>query len=129
MGIGLDRTERLRRHPAARAAALLAPPLGFFGFFYLAALAVLFISAFWTVDSFTGELVHTWTTINYQTLWDDPVYRHVAQRTIVIAALVTIADAVIAFEGRRLGGSIFTSFDQEAIELVAAAGGKAQLLS
>jgi predicted nucleic-acid-binding protein len=39
------------------------------------------------------------------------------------------ADAVIAFEGRRLGGPIFASFDREAIELVAAAGGKTQLLS
>jgi predicted nucleic-acid-binding protein len=30
------------------------------------------------------------------------------------------ADAVIAFEGQRLGGSIFTSFDRRAVELVAA---------
>ena len=59
----------------------------------------------------------------------------IADRPAVEAGLATLeaggdfADAVIAFEGRRLGGSIFTSFDQEAIELVAAAGGKAQLLS
>jgi putative spermidine/putrescine transport system permease protein len=68
---GLDaaqRLGRLRRHPAARAIALLAPPLGFFGFFYLAALAVLFVSAFWTVDAFTGALVHHWTTGNFSTL-------------------------------------------------------------
>ena len=30
----------------------------------------LFISAFWTVDAFTGELVHTWTLANFQTLCD-----------------------------------------------------------
>ena len=76
---------------------VLALPVAAFAAIYTAALVALFVSSFWTVDSFTGQLVHTWTTVNYQTLWDDPVYRHVAQRTIVIAALVTIADAVIAF--------------------------------
>ena len=39
------------------------------------------------------------------------------------------ADGVIAFEGRRLGGSIFTSFDRRAIELVAGSGGETRLLS
>ena len=76
---------------------VLALPVAAFAAIYTAALVALFVSSFWSVDSFTGQLVHTWTTVNYQTLWDDPVYRHVAQRTIVIAALVTIADAVIAF--------------------------------
>jgi predicted nucleic-acid-binding protein len=39
------------------------------------------------------------------------------------------ADGVIAFEGRRLGGEVFASFDRDAIDLVAATGGGAQLLS
>ena len=38
---------------------------------YMAALVALFVSAFWTVDSFTGKLVHDWTTENFQTLWND----------------------------------------------------------
>jgi predicted nucleic-acid-binding protein len=38
------------------------------------------------------------------------------------------ADGVIAFEGRRLGGEVFVSFDRRAIALVEAAGGKARLL-
>jgi predicted nucleic-acid-binding protein len=38
-------------------------------------------------------------------------------------------DGVIAFEGRRLGGLIFTSFDRRAIELVAATGAETRLLS
>ena len=33
---------------------------------YLAALAVLFVSAFWTVDPFTGEIVHIWTLDNFR---------------------------------------------------------------
>lgn len=38
------------------------------------------------------------------------------------------ADAVIAFEGRRLGGEIFVSFDREAVALLAARGEAAQVL-
>ena len=40
-----------------------------------------------------------------------------------------VADGVIAFEGRRLGGSIFTSFDRRAVELIAATGAETRLLS
>ncbi|HEX5452316.1 MAG TPA: type II toxin-antitoxin system VapC family toxin [Stellaceae bacterium] len=38
------------------------------------------------------------------------------------------ADGVIAFEGRRLGGSVFASFDRAVIRLVAATGGETRLL-
>ncbi|HEY3206426.1 MAG TPA: ABC transporter permease [Gaiellaceae bacterium] len=87
----------LHRRPWLRALGLLAPPVGAFGFFYVAALVVLFISAFWTVDAFTGELLHSWTTDNFHTLLHEPTYRTVALRTIGIAAAVTVTDAVIAF--------------------------------
>ena len=39
------------------------------------------------------------------------------------------ADGVIAFEGRRAGGRIFTSFDRAAVELIGATGGETRLLS
>jgi predicted nucleic-acid-binding protein len=39
------------------------------------------------------------------------------------------ADGIIAFEGRRLGGRVFTSFDKEAVALVEATGGETRLLS
>jgi predicted nucleic-acid-binding protein len=38
------------------------------------------------------------------------------------------ADGVIAFEGRRLGGEVFASFDRRAGELIAANGGEIHLL-
>jgi hypothetical protein len=38
------------------------------------------------------------------------------------------ADGVIAFEGRRLGGLVFTSFDAEAVRLIEANGGETRLL-
>ncbi|HTT81185.1 MAG TPA: type II toxin-antitoxin system VapC family toxin [Stellaceae bacterium] len=39
------------------------------------------------------------------------------------------ADGVIAFEGRRFGGTVFASFDRSAVNLVAASGNQARLLS
>lgn len=46
----------------------------------------------------------------------------------MLAAGGDFADGVIAFEGRRLGGEVFASFDCEAVELVAAQGGDTRLL-
>lgn len=42
---------------------------------------------------------------------------------VMLAAGGDFADGVIAFEGRRLGGEIFASFDRQALELVARSGG------
>lgn len=39
------------------------------------------------------------------------------------------ADGVIAFEGRRLGGDTFVSFDREAVRMIGALGGETRLLS
>ena len=79
-----------------RAVALLLPPLGWMLVFYLAALAVLFVSAFWSLDSFTGKLVHVWTWSNFDTIIHEPTYRKIAFRTIWMAVAVTITDAGIA---------------------------------
>jgi putative spermidine/putrescine transport system permease protein len=87
----------LWRRPWLRAVALLLPPLGWMVVFYLAALAVLFVSAFWSIDAFTGKLVHVWTWSNFDTVVSDPTYRQIAFRTIWMAAAVTVTDAVIAF--------------------------------
>ncbi len=80
-----------------RAVLLLGAPGAWFVLIYLLALVILFISAFWSVDSFTGKLVHTWTLSNFKTLVNDPTYRSIALRTIGIAAAVTVTDAVLAF--------------------------------
>ena len=71
-----------------RAVALLLPPLGWMLVFYLAALAVLFVSAFWSIDSFTGKLTHVWTWANFDTIIHDPTYRQIALRTIWMAIAV-----------------------------------------
>jgi len=45
----------------------------------------------------------------------------------MLAAGGDFADGVIAFDGRRLGGDVFASFDKKALELVAASGGAVYL--
>ena len=85
------------RRPWLRAVALLVPPLGWMAFFYLAALAVLFVSAFWSIDAFTGKLTHAWTWSNFDTIVHDKTYREIAFRTVWMAAAVTVTDAIVAF--------------------------------
>jgi putative spermidine/putrescine transport system permease protein len=87
----------LWRHPFLKGLSLLLPPGGAFLAVYLAALVALFLSAFWTVDSFTGLTIHHWTLDNFRELWHGGVYHTVAWRTISIAAAVTVTDAIIAF--------------------------------
>jgi len=64
---------------------------------YLASLALLFVYAFWSLDSFTGKVVHTWSLANFREIVNNATYRTIALRTIGIAALVTLTDALIAF--------------------------------
>jgi putative spermidine/putrescine transport system permease protein len=79
-----------------RAALLLSAPGAWFVLIYLAALALLFVSALWTVDPLSGRLFHSWTLSNFETLVKVPTYRSIALRTIGIAAAVTLTDAILA---------------------------------
>jgi putative spermidine/putrescine transport system permease protein len=87
----------LYQHPRIRLWALLALPFLWLGLVYIGSLIVLLLSAFWTTDSFTSELVHEFTLDNFRRIFETPVYRDVAVRTITMAAAVTIACAVLAF--------------------------------
>ncbi|HEY2203242.1 MAG TPA: ABC transporter permease [Pseudonocardia sp.] len=87
----------LYRSPRVRLGFLLSAPLLWLGLAYLAALAALFVTAFWRVDTLTGKVAIDWSVRNFGTLLGDPVYRTITLRTIGIAAGVTVIDAVIAF--------------------------------
>jgi putative spermidine/putrescine transport system permease protein len=76
---------------------LLSGPLGWLVVAYLGSLAVLFVAAFWQLDDFSGEIVRQPTFANFRLLWENDVYRTIALRTIGIAALVTVTDAILAF--------------------------------
>jgi putative spermidine/putrescine transport system permease protein len=64
---------------------------------YLGSLLLLLMAAFWDTDPFTNDVVHHWNLDNFRHLYQRDVYRNVAWRTIKMAGLVTIADAVLAF--------------------------------
>ncbi|MFF2324733.1 MULTISPECIES: ABC transporter permease [unclassified Streptomyces] len=87
----------LHRRPRLRLSLLLATPLLWLVLAYLGSLAVLFLSAFWTTDSFTSEVVKVWSTDNFEALLTEPLYRQVALRSIGVALFVTVLCAVIAF--------------------------------
>ena len=73
---------------------MLGLPVGGYLLIYVAALAVLFISAFWALDPLSGKIVHTWGLGNFRTLWHDHTYWRIAGRTIGLAAAVTVTDVI-----------------------------------
>jgi putative spermidine/putrescine transport system permease protein len=80
-----------------QAGALLAGPVGWLVIGYIGSLAVLLITAFWSIGELSGEIERTATLENFETITQESVYRDIAFRTIGIAAAVTITDAILAF--------------------------------
>jgi putative spermidine/putrescine transport system permease protein len=76
---------------------LLALPVGWMVVVYFGSLFILLLSSIWETDPFTRDIVHEFTLDNFRRIIETPVYRTVAWRTIQMALLVTIADAIIAF--------------------------------
>ncbi|WP_127359804.1 ABC transporter permease [Actinacidiphila soli] len=87
----------LHRRPRLRLSLLLSAPLLWLVLAYLGSLAALFLSAFWTTDPFTSDVVKSWSPDNFRTLLTTSVYRDVALRSLAVAVAVTVIDAVIAF--------------------------------
>ena len=87
----------LHRRPRLQVGLLLAGPVGWLVIAYLGSLAVLFVAAFWRLDTFTAEVVRDYGFQNFELLWESDVYRRIALRTLGIAAAVTITDAILAF--------------------------------
>jgi putative spermidine/putrescine transport system permease protein len=64
---------------------------------YLGSLAVLLVTSLWTLGELSGEIERNVTLDNFRDIADQDVYRSVAGRTVLIAALVTVTDALLAF--------------------------------
>jgi putative spermidine/putrescine transport system permease protein len=95
--VGRRLADLFHGRPRLQVGTLLSGPIGWLVIGYLGSLAILLAASFWSVDALSGEVSKSFTSENYRTLVDDPVYRHVAQRTVVIAALATLTDALLAF--------------------------------
>ena len=83
--------------PRLQVGTLLAGPVGWLVIGYLGSLAVLLVTAFWSVDALSGEVVQGFSLDNFETLVQEPVYRDIVGRTVGVAAAVTITDALLAF--------------------------------
>ena len=85
----------LWRRAWLRATLTLTPPLAWFLVIYLASLVVMLATAFWSVNPFTNQLVHVWTLANFRQIFTG-TYLTIIGRTIGMAVIVTITDAILA---------------------------------
>ena len=86
----------LHRRPGLVLALLLAPPLAWMGVVYLGSLLALVVQSFFHLDDFSGVVVRRLTLATYRDLFT-PAHGDIVRRTAVMAAAVTLADAVLAF--------------------------------
>jgi len=89
-------SSRLYTNARLRLKLLIAAPLLWLSLVYVAALLALFVTAFWTMDSFTGEIRADWNVDNFVQLFTNSLYQTVTLRTLGIALVVTFIDILIA---------------------------------
>ena len=84
--------------PRVQLGVLLAAPLAWFVLVYLGSLVVLLLNAFWTSDPFTGRVnPFDWSLAAFEQILGNEVYRTITVRTVGMAMLVTVTDALLAF--------------------------------
>lgn len=89
-------SDLLWRHPRLTVLALLAPPALWLGIVYLGSLFALLAQSFFSIDEFSGLVVHEFTLKTYGELFT-PANLDIILRTVVMAAAVTLAAAVLGF--------------------------------
>ncbi|AZI58867.1 ABC transporter permease [Nakamurella antarctica] len=82
--------------PKTRLALLLTAPMLWLVVAYLGSLITMLVSAFWSVDEFTGNIVQEFTTKNIETVFTPGLTLQIAARTIGVAIVVTVLCALIA---------------------------------
>ena len=84
------------RNPWLLLLLLLTPPLLWIGIVYVGSLFALLAQSFFSLDDFSGVIVHEFTLSTYAQLFEE-ANRDVILRSVYMSALVTIASAIIAF--------------------------------
>lgn len=84
------------RRPMLKLALLLAPGLGWLGIVYLGSLFTLLVQSFYRLEEFTGVVVSEFGLSTYRSLFER-ANLDIIRRTAFMAAVVTVACAVIAF--------------------------------
>ncbi|MEO1172878.1 MAG: ABC transporter permease [Myxococcota bacterium] len=88
--------EFLYRRKWVSVVLLLTPPMLWIGVVYFGAIVALVVQSFYALDDFTGLVVREFTLRTYRDLLT-PAHFDIFVRTIVMAALVTLTCAALAF--------------------------------
>jgi len=89
-------SDALYRRPRLLLALLLGPPLLWLGVVYVGSLLALLVQSFFALDPFTGLVVYQPTLATYRELLS-PANLDIILRSVAMAALVTVAAALVAF--------------------------------
>ena len=84
------------RWPRLLPALLLAPPLAWIVLVYIGSLCALLLQSFYSLDDFSGTVVHEFTLSTYAQLFSVSNLQ-IILRTVMMATLVTIAASFVAF--------------------------------
>jgi len=84
------------RRPKLLLFLMLTPPLLWLGIIYIGSLIALLLQSFFSIDDFSGLVNYEFTLATYAQLLS-PTNFDIIIRTIIMAALVTLASAVVAF--------------------------------
>lgn len=84
------------RNPKILLLLMLTPPLLWLGVIYLGSLFALLLQSFFSIDDFSGLINYEFTLATYRQLLI-PSNFDIILRTVLMAALVTLASAAIAF--------------------------------
>ncbi len=84
------------RNPKILLLLMLTPPLLWLGIIYLGSLLALLLQSFFSIDDFSGLIDYEFTLATYRQLLI-PSNFDIILRTVLMAALVTLASAAIAF--------------------------------
>ena len=84
------------RRPNLLLLLMLVPPVLWLGIIYIGSLIALLLQSFFSIDEFSGMISYELTLSTYGQLLN-PANFDIILRTVIMAALVTLASAIIAF--------------------------------
>lgn len=89
-------TTWLHNRPKVKLAALLTAPLFWLVVAYIGSLSSLLVTSFYSINSFTGNVIHTFTIDNFKEVFSNSSYHNVILRTLGISISVTLICGFLA---------------------------------
>ena len=86
----------LHNRPKVKLAALLTAPLFWLVVAYIGSLSSLLVTSFYSINSFTGNVIHTFTIDNFKEVFSNSSYHNVILRTLGISISVTLICGFLA---------------------------------